>query len=532
MKIPPGTLPLAAAVSACLLSGSALPAQEDPPTFGETIDVRVVNLEAVVTDRDGARVHGLGPEDFRLVVDGREVEIEFFTEVRQGEAIEPAGGGTTRHAPGVTTERRVGTSFLVFIDESFALKRDRDPALDRLIEQLPEIGAEDRMAVVAFTGRKLEMLSGWSGDAERLAATLEEAKSRPTRGLQREVFLRKAPRGAASRAEVESRARQLRNRIRDVILAAETAMRSFARASGRRAMLLLAGGWPQSPVGSGVFGIPDYARRLGYGPFLYRSLFDTANRLGFTLYPVDLRGFRVSGPSAEHRSAGQARAAVQNSIDREWGEHATLLQLAEQTGGQAFINSANRLAFEQALGDTRSYYWLGFTPSLRRADLRHSVRLELRDPELEVRARRSFSDLSLKTEVTMLAESALLFGEPPEGPKALRVEVGEPAGAGFRKMQLPIEIFIPLDQVTFLPQSDGWHARLELRVAVEDKNGYRNEIEVVPVSFTLPEGPPPGAYSIYETALEMRRLRHRVVISIHDQAAGEMLWTRIEVGAR
>ena len=32
------------------------PAQDVPATFGETVDVRVVNVEAVVTDRAGTRV--------------------------------------------------------------------------------------------------------------------------------------------------------------------------------------------------------------------------------------------------------------------------------------------------------------------------------------------------------------------------------------------------------------------------------------------------------------------------------------------
>ena len=518
----------AATVAGGLLSASVLTAQEAPPSFGETIDVKVVNLEAVVTDRDGGRVHGLGPEDFRLLVDGREVEIEFFTEVREGEAIETAAGAT-REAPGVEAGNRVGTSLLIFIDESFALPRDRNKALDRLIEQRSLIRGEDRIAVVAFTGHKLELLSPWTGDSESLVTVLEAAKDRPARGLQREVFLRSPSRGPTSRAEAASRARQLRQRIRDVILGAETAMRSFAGTPGRRAMLLLVGGWPQGPVSSAQIGFRDYAIRIGYGPYLYRSLHDTANRLSFTLYPVDLRGFRVDLPSAEYRTGRAARAAYSRSIEREWGEHATLRLLAEQTGGQAFINAANQIAFEEALGDTRSYYWLGFTPRLRRADLRHSVRLELRDPELEVRSRRSFSDLSRKTEVTMLAESALLFGEPPQGPKALGVSLGEPEGAGFRKMHLPIEVQIPLDVLTFLPGRDGWSAPIEVRFAVEDKNGYRNEIEAVPMELKVAESPPPGAFSVYETTLEMRRLRHQVVVSIHDRAGGEVLWTRVEV---
>ena len=53
------------------LAPGARAADDTPPSFGESIDVRVVNVEAVVTDRQGHRVSGLKPEDFRLRVDGR-----------------------------------------------------------------------------------------------------------------------------------------------------------------------------------------------------------------------------------------------------------------------------------------------------------------------------------------------------------------------------------------------------------------------------------------------------------------------------
>src|SRR3954470_12541244 len=52
--------------------------------FGESIDVRVVNVEAVVTDHKGGRVPGLNAADFRLMVDGHEVPIDYFTEVASG----------------------------------------------------------------------------------------------------------------------------------------------------------------------------------------------------------------------------------------------------------------------------------------------------------------------------------------------------------------------------------------------------------------------------------------------------------------
>ena len=69
----------------------AQPAQPQS-VFGETIDVRVVNVEVVVTDKDGVRVTGLKPADFRLLVEGKEVPIDYFTEVRGGDAVAATAG--------------------------------------------------------------------------------------------------------------------------------------------------------------------------------------------------------------------------------------------------------------------------------------------------------------------------------------------------------------------------------------------------------------------------------------------------------
>ena len=60
----------------------AIPAPDAAESvFGETIEVRVVNLEAVVVDKQGNRVHGLKPQDYRLLIDGKPTSIDYFTEV-------------------------------------------------------------------------------------------------------------------------------------------------------------------------------------------------------------------------------------------------------------------------------------------------------------------------------------------------------------------------------------------------------------------------------------------------------------------
>ena len=58
-----------------------------PDLFADTIDVRVVNVEVVVTDHEGYRIQGLEASDFELLVDGQPVPISYFTEVDDGHAM-------------------------------------------------------------------------------------------------------------------------------------------------------------------------------------------------------------------------------------------------------------------------------------------------------------------------------------------------------------------------------------------------------------------------------------------------------------
>src|SRR5947199_10133413 len=92
-----------AAMAAMTVLSLPLAAQDKKPPdlvqiTGETIDVRVVNVEAVVTGGSGERVRGLTAGDFRLLVDGREVPVEYFAEVGEGASV-TAGSTPAPTAP-------------------------------------------------------------------------------------------------------------------------------------------------------------------------------------------------------------------------------------------------------------------------------------------------------------------------------------------------------------------------------------------------------------------------------------------------
>ena len=52
------------------LAATPITAQGSSAVFSDTVDVEVVNIEIVVTDKDGQPVTGLTVDDFRLFEDG------------------------------------------------------------------------------------------------------------------------------------------------------------------------------------------------------------------------------------------------------------------------------------------------------------------------------------------------------------------------------------------------------------------------------------------------------------------------------
>lgn len=535
------------------------------PAFGEVVDVRVVNLEVVVTRR-GERVTGLTAEDFSLRVDGVEVEVEFFTEVAGGRTVATPAPDPRTIPSGLSPGAAVGTRYVLFIDDDFAIPTARNRVLERLAEQMSGLGDDDRVAVVAFDGRRLELLCNWTRSLSRLRAVLEEAQQRRTYGMLRRSELKN--RGAGRYGARPPIGRNFSNtgflglgralegagdpevlrysdshgEISQVVRAATSTLRGFSASpdrgtSGRKVMLLLAGGWPAYAR----WGDRDIFDRLESERALFAPLVDTANRLGFTLYPVDVQGgtYDTRGRGAEYGTLTTGRAGALAEQERERLSEDALYYLAEETGGRAILGGARLEALERTIEDTRSYYWLGFTPAWKGDGEGHRLEVEARSrgrgERLKVRTRRSFSDFSRQSQVSMWIESAHLFDLPLPGSTELAVEIGEPQPAGLGKLLLPLALEVPLDQVTVLPVADSpaggqrqYAASLELRVAATDADGASADVPVRQVEI-VSEGPPePGQVEIHETRLKLRRKPHRLLITLYDPLTGGVMSRRVD----
>jgi VWFA-related protein len=518
------------------------------PLFGETIEVRVVNVEAVVTDKKGNRVPDLKPEDFRLKVDGRPVKIDFFNEVRGGQAIAPEPG-TTPTVPGLpdlAPGSPVGTSYLVFIDDFFSVGPRRDEVLRSLKDDLSRLGPEDRLALVAFDGKRLNMLSSWSNSARALGLAIEKEIGTPAHGLERLAELRnfratarqfsnvdpvfQARNGFSNtQLTIEERAyvSELTWQLQRAVAAATSTLRGFASPPGRKVMLLLCGGWPFSPADYAINDInrPILERDAPQGDVLLRPLVETANRLGYTLYPVDVPGIETNVTNA---ADAEPRPATAHFGLREQEHEGTLTYLAKETGGRALLNALRIASLEHVEADTRTYYWLGFTPNWEGNDKRHAVQLEVLRPGLSVRTRDSFLDRSRKAEVSMMVESAMMFGGPPGSP-AMPVSLGKPARKGRHEMEVPVTLAIPTDSFTSVPINGKYASEVELRVAARDERGNTSDIPVVPLQLSSDKAPERGHFVRFQTKVTLRRTPQHVVFAIFDPLSNKITTSEVDI---
>src|SRR5258705_3057359 len=106
-----------AVVVMCVLFGFPARAQVPPrsPVF-ESIDVRVVNVDVVVTDGDGKRVLGLTKDDFELFEEKKPQSITNFSEIRLGTPARPAAEPRGDVVPASESAEPPPRRFVLFVD--------------------------------------------------------------------------------------------------------------------------------------------------------------------------------------------------------------------------------------------------------------------------------------------------------------------------------------------------------------------------------------------------------------------------------
>ena len=156
----------------------ALPAAAQ--SLSETLEVKVLELEAAVIGKDGKPIEGVAREDFEVRVDGKKVDITNFFAVRKGSITE----SVTEEAP-TSMPATIPTRLFIFINERHMHQR----GLHYGIKALQEYLADDTEVPFTYTlmryNGSLDVVVRPTKDRKKVYDELKAMKLRPT-GLERD----------------------------------------------------------------------------------------------------------------------------------------------------------------------------------------------------------------------------------------------------------------------------------------------------------------------------------------------------------
>lgn len=575
-----------------LFAPGGLGAQEDgPEVFTDRVEVNVVEVEVYVTDDQGRPVTGLGPEDFEMRVDGEPVPIANFYAVEdpvgglRGRLAAPreAGEGETTPRdrrvipPPPAPERRM--HLVVYIDEQHLTPNNRNRVLEGLELFLEERLVEGDLVMVVGTYPRFDVLVPFTDDRQAVLAAVAEARERAprARALERQMLVRRmvnsrgdpgSPALANSMlSSVREYAREESEVLRRQLQTLEAFVGSLAGLPGRKAVLHLSEGLPVRPgedlfqAWSSVFGVSvegggssfslssdgsDPAASFS-GVHQEAARFDMthevqqvveeANAAGVTFFTLDVGDETLASVNAA------TPGTITQDLTRVDGPEVTanvqltneqsLLQMAGDTGGVPVLNANNPWkVMEQVAATFDNFYSLGYVQEGSDPGEYHNIEVKVRRPGLKVRHRTGYKELTNSERLENHTVAALLL-ERWDNPLQVFLEVGEGERKKRKRWQLPLQVKIPLDQLTLLPGPGEHRGLVTVRVAFQDPEeagfGISREMQVpIRVPDDRIEESRDQHYTV-EVSLELGSGWHRLTVGVLDLVGAEASFVPYDV---
>jgi VWFA-related protein len=531
---------LLAAAAAALPGLMAAQETAGPQVFRETVEVRVMDLDVVVTDSKGNPIPDLKKDDFRVRVDGRPVPIDYFTRVQEGAIHAPdlANASPDR----VLAEYRKGEEayvprhFLVYVDIGHLSPGTRGRAVEALRDLVTRLGPSDTARVVMFD-RRGKTMSEWTSSKETLLEALSRVQNAGvgmSRLMTEQQTLRqidstgsRSSRASLARMYAEQERAEVRNLLKDM----DAELSTLTALPGKKIFLYVSGGFETQPgyamvqYAVGSFSLQSIETQ-SMGPFV-EALAKKANATDVTFYTVDARGINGEGGLASDDEPLAMRPGVA-FVAREESQ-AGLKNLAQLTGGAALVNTNDlQRGLARVYLESSTYYSVGVNVSkLPNPTGYHDVRVDVSRSGVTVLARRGFSPRSATDRGRDVAQAALRSNV---GYKAIPVDLKIAASHKAKKYyELPILVTVPASSLTFIPEGDKSRAVAEFYIGAMDDSGNTSDIGREEAVFVLPRDAPPDTALKQTVTLQMRKGPARVVVNVRDRETGKMGTAKADV---
>ncbi|MEM9406494.1 MAG: VWA domain-containing protein [Acidobacteriota bacterium] len=318
--------------------------------LSETIQVREVLLDVLVTDRKGNVLEGLSPADFEVTEDGRPVEVTSVVFYGGAEELQSAG----------IEERRTDRYFmLLFHDQAQAAPFLRAAQLDngRWVQKWidEELQPNDQVAVLGYDVR-LKVFQDFTTDKVLLSQAVEAA----ARGGAREPDRWRTEEADPARDGSPSllinlpKGKALSRETRRIQNALELIGRASEGIVGRKNLMLFSAG----------FGDIDQIGVWTPDPRFYPPMKESLNTGNVDVYSIDLVGSRRGAPQG--RDINDALSAISND-----------------TGGNYYATFANALTpLRNVADDNLGYYLLSYRSEFERGTSGYrEVKVKVARPE-------------------------------------------------------------------------------------------------------------------------------------------------------
>jgi len=520
-----------------------------------------------VTDSKGNRIRGLTKEDFDVFEDGMLQPLTNFYAVDGGKVVffgdEPVLGTAPTPAtppaaapavapepapepadPAVAPLPVPRTKIVIFIDNLSLQPFNRNRVLRGVQTWVRENVSGNVEAMVVTWDRSLKVRRKFTNDGREISDVLKQQEDLSTLGQtrlsERRDILRRIDE-SKTESEAFNEARQYalayKNDIDFTVDALKKTVDQLAGVEGRKILLHLSEGLPQSPGAELWKYVQDKFRTQtgGLSQFefdktsAYLGIIRAANAAGVSMYMVDASGLSIdSGISAENRTT---EAKIDPFIERT--NLQSMIQLmAEETGGKAILNRNDVIGpLKDMQSDYSSYYSVGYRSLKSGGERPRKVQVKMKKKGLVARSRRSYVEKGIETRITEGVTSALYFSRD-DNPLAVGIEVGQPAPADARNYLVPIRIRLPFSRITLLPEGPTARGRVILYFIVVDSEGKQSELanQVVPVEIDAKElGNLSRRDFVYDVRLLMIPGGQRLSLAVRDEPTNTVSYVQKSV---
>lgn len=404
-----------------LLAGSALTAGQNPPPAtapqqAPTFKVRVdyVEVDALVTDKQGQFVRDLKKEDFQVFEDGKPQSIVNFgivdIPVERGERPLYASAPIE---PDVRTNERPfdGRVYVMVMDDlhvNFARSHRVKTAARQFIQR--NLGANDLMAVVHTAGPS-DANQEFTNNRKLLTAAVDRVVGRKlpssTVNMTEEFYRQQA--GGAERDPLADpddaeRAFQAKNSLETLKAVADW----FGGIRGRRKAILFFSEGIDYDVTT-VFNANDMQNNQASSIIdATRAVVAAATKGNVSIYGIDPRGmtgmedesialatFPTALPDDQGMSSKEVNAlglGTRSLMNEVRVAQDSLRTLSDETGGFAVVNRNQfDTAYDRIVADNSSYYVLSYYPPTGKPDSYHKIEVRVNRPDVTVRSRRGYT---------------------------------------------------------------------------------------------------------------------------------------------